>query len=82
MFDYPMFIEDTFKGIYYKDEENRLLDMVVTNIKTLHLTCFIEEVAILGSGRLREVLGIMELGTNLSKSILENSLTNTTPWSS
>jgi DNA adenine methylase/adenine-specific DNA-methyltransferase len=29
---YPSFIEETFEGIYYTDEENRWLDMVVTNI--------------------------------------------------
>jgi len=33
--DYPTFIEDTFKGIYYTDEENKWLDMVVTNINML-----------------------------------------------
>jgi adenine-specific DNA methylase len=33
--DYPTFIEDTFKDIYYTDEENRWLDMIVTNIKML-----------------------------------------------
>lgn len=33
--DYPSFIEDTFKGIYYTHEENQWLDMVVTNIKML-----------------------------------------------
>jgi len=29
---YPTFIYDTFKDIYFADEENRWLDMVVTNI--------------------------------------------------
>jgi adenine-specific DNA methylase len=33
--DYPRFIQDTFKGIYYTDEENRWLDMIVTNIGLL-----------------------------------------------
>lgn len=33
--DYPSFIQNTFKGIYYTDEENRWLDAVVTNIKLL-----------------------------------------------
>lgn len=32
---YPTFIEDTFKDIYYTDEENRWLDAVVTNIRQL-----------------------------------------------
>jgi adenine-specific DNA methylase len=32
---YPAFIRDTFKGLYYTDEENRWLDMVVTNISLL-----------------------------------------------
>jgi len=32
---YPTFIQDTFKGIYFTDEENEWLDMVVTNIDTL-----------------------------------------------
>jgi adenine-specific DNA methylase len=30
--DYPSFIHDTFRGIYYTDAENAWLDMVVTNI--------------------------------------------------
>jgi len=30
---YPTFIQDTFKNIYYTDEENAWLDMVTTNIK-------------------------------------------------
>lgn len=34
-FDYPTFIEDTFKGIYYTSEENRLLDVMALNIKML-----------------------------------------------
>ena len=29
---YPTFIQDTFKDIYYTEEENRWLDVVVTNI--------------------------------------------------
>jgi len=29
---YPAFIQDTFKDIYYTEEENRWIDMVVTNI--------------------------------------------------
>ncbi|MCS7192368.1 MAG: DNA adenine methylase [Armatimonadetes bacterium] len=33
--DYPTFIQDTFEGIYYLQEENRWLDMVVTNINVL-----------------------------------------------
>lgn len=33
---YPTFIADTFRGIYYTDEENRWIDMVVTNIKFLN----------------------------------------------
>ena len=32
---YPSFIADTFKDIYYTDEENSWIDMVVTNIGTL-----------------------------------------------
>ena len=31
-FEYPTFIQDTFQGIYFTDEENRWLDMVVSNI--------------------------------------------------
>jgi len=34
-FDYPTFIQDTFKGIYYTAEENAWLDLVVTNIRKL-----------------------------------------------
>ncbi len=33
--DYPTFIQDTFQDIYYTDEENRWLDMIVTNIEHL-----------------------------------------------
>jgi adenine-specific DNA methylase len=33
--DYPSFIQDTFRGVYYTDEENRWLDMVITNIGLL-----------------------------------------------
>lgn len=33
--NYPTFIADTFKDIYYTDEENSWIDMVVTNIKQL-----------------------------------------------
>ncbi len=31
-FNYPSFIRKTFSGIYFTDEENRLLDVVITNI--------------------------------------------------
>lgn len=34
-FEYPSFIQDTFKDIYYFDFENKWLDMVVFNIKKL-----------------------------------------------
>jgi adenine-specific DNA methylase len=34
-FDYPTFIQDTFKGIYYLDEENKWLDMISLNIEKL-----------------------------------------------
>ena len=34
-FDYPSFIADTFKGIYYLPRENRWLDMVSFNIRML-----------------------------------------------
>ena len=30
--EYPSFIQDTFKDIYFTDKENKWLDMVVTNI--------------------------------------------------
>ncbi len=33
---YPNFISDTFKDIYYTDDENDWLDIVVTNIKQLN----------------------------------------------
>ena len=33
--EYPTFIQDTFQGIYFTDEENRWLDVVVTNIRQL-----------------------------------------------
>ena len=33
--DYPNFIEKTFKDVYFTDEENRWLDMVITNISGL-----------------------------------------------
>lgn len=33
--NYPDFIEKTFKDVYYTDEENKWLDMVITNIKML-----------------------------------------------
>lgn len=33
---YPTFIADTFRDIYYTDEENKWIDMVVTNIKLLN----------------------------------------------
>lgn len=32
---YPSFIFDTFKDIYFTDEENQWLDVVVTNIRTI-----------------------------------------------
>jgi len=32
---YPTFIQETFKDIYYTDEENKWLDIVVTNIRLL-----------------------------------------------
>ncbi len=34
-FKYPSFIEDTFKGVYYTSEENRLLDVMALNIRML-----------------------------------------------
>lgn len=34
-FNYPTFIQDTFKGIYYLEAENRWLDMVSLNIEKL-----------------------------------------------
>lgn len=34
-FDYPTFIQDTFKGIYYLDEENKWLDKILLNIEKL-----------------------------------------------
>lgn len=33
--DYDCFIEENFRGLYYTDEENRWLDMVVANINSL-----------------------------------------------
>lgn len=33
---YPTFIADTFKDIYYTDEENKWIDMMVTNINFLN----------------------------------------------
>ncbi|MEM3036453.1 MAG: DNA adenine methylase [Thermoplasmata archaeon] len=33
---YPTFIADTFRDIYYTDEENKWIDMVVTNINLLN----------------------------------------------
>ncbi len=32
---YPSFIEETFPGIYFTDEENRWLDVVITNIRRI-----------------------------------------------
>lgn len=32
---YPTFIQDTFRGVYFTDEENEWLDMIVTNIDKL-----------------------------------------------
>lgn len=34
-FKYQSFIRDTFKGIYYREDENRLLDIMALNIKML-----------------------------------------------
>lgn len=34
-FEYPTFIQDTFKGIYYLDKENKWLDMISLNIEKL-----------------------------------------------
>jgi len=33
--NYPTFIQDTFPDVYYTDEENRWLDMVIQNIENL-----------------------------------------------
>lgn len=33
--NYPTFIQDTFKNIYYTDEENKWIDRVVTNISLI-----------------------------------------------
>jgi hypothetical protein len=33
--NYPSFVHDTFKDIYFTDEENNWIDMVVTNIELL-----------------------------------------------
>jgi adenine-specific DNA-methyltransferase len=33
---YPTFIRDTFKGIYYTDHENAWLDMAITNIRHMN----------------------------------------------
>lgn len=33
---YPTFIADTFKDIYYTDDENRWIDIIVTNIKLMN----------------------------------------------
>jgi len=33
--NYPTFVHDTFKGIYFTDEENKWIDIVVTNIGSL-----------------------------------------------
>lgn len=33
--DYPTFIQDTFKDIYYTDDENTFLDVMITNINQL-----------------------------------------------
>jgi adenine-specific DNA methylase len=33
--DYPTFIQDTFRDIYYTDDENRWLDIIITNISML-----------------------------------------------
>ena len=34
-FEYPTFVEDTFKDVYFTDEENKWLDRVITNISQL-----------------------------------------------
>ena len=36
---YPSFIQDMFKGIYFKDAENKWLDMVIKNIEMLSDIC-------------------------------------------
>jgi adenine-specific DNA methylase len=33
--EYPTFVQDTFRDIYYTDEENAFLDMAITNISRL-----------------------------------------------
>lgn len=33
--EYPSFVQDTFRGIYYKDSENAWVDMAITNIGLL-----------------------------------------------
>jgi adenine-specific DNA methylase len=33
--DYPTFIQDTYRNVYYTDEENAWLDMIVRNIREL-----------------------------------------------
>lgn len=33
--NYPNFIENTFKDVYYTDEENRWLDIIITNIRLI-----------------------------------------------
>lgn len=38
-YDYPSFIQDTFKGIYFKETENQWLDMVIKNIEMLSDIC-------------------------------------------
>ena len=38
-YDYPSFIQDTFKGIYFKETENQWLDMVIKNIEMLSDVC-------------------------------------------
>ncbi len=35
-FDYPSFIQDTFSEVYFTDEENKWLDIVITNISKLN----------------------------------------------
>jgi len=34
-YNYPSFIQDNFKDIYYLDEENKFLDQIITNIQLL-----------------------------------------------
>ena len=38
-YDYPSFIQDTFKDIYFKDDENQWLDVAIKNIEMLSDIC-------------------------------------------